>query len=266
MIGGRSLIATLLLAGALMISAQPASAQNEETLRNFDEGNAHFAAGEYQKAISLYELAVASGYASAELYYNTGNAYYRLDELGKAMLFYKRAELLAPDNRELAHSIQLTSSKLQDKFSRLPDPFWKSTSSRIASRGLSTPIAILGLLLYLAGMALIGYRIWARKRLGSAQNEWVRRIYSVLLVIGIPLILLGMASSFTTSLDRAAVVIADEVLLREEPGEESASELSIHEGLVVRLSQNVDETTGWVEIVLPNGITGWIPAETIEAI
>lgn len=85
----RSLQISLFLFVVIACAPQFARAQNEETLRNFDEGNTYYAAGEYQKAISSYELAIASGYASAELYYNTGNAYYRLDELGMAMLYYK---------------------------------------------------------------------------------------------------------------------------------------------------------------------------------
>lgn len=254
----------LLLGLLFAIPCAPASvAQTPQTLQHFDEGNEYYAAGEFQQAIAAYEQALESGYASAEIYYNLGNAHYRLDELASAMLYYKRAEKLAPKSRELQHSILLTHGRLLDRFSRLPEPFWITVSQRIYSRTRIRPLTLLGLLMYIAGIVLIAYRMWYR-----TENEWIRRINSALLIIGLPLLLGGLLTSYKTAQNQSAVVMVSKTSLLDEPLNDSelaggASELQIHAGLVVRVVKTQDE---WSEIVLPNGVSGWVSSETLQII
>ena len=69
------------------LTALPTSnavAQLSEAARAFDAGNQHYAEGAYQKALATYERALENGYTGGALYYNMGNAYYRLDELGRS--------------------------------------------------------------------------------------------------------------------------------------------------------------------------------------
>jgi tetratricopeptide (TPR) repeat protein len=42
------------------------------------KGNNAYAAGDFERAISNYNLILNSGFESAELYLNLGNAYYKL--------------------------------------------------------------------------------------------------------------------------------------------------------------------------------------------
>src|ERR1051325_9538876 len=50
--------------------------------------NEAYAKGNFVKAAEGYEQLIAQDYESAELYYNLGNAYYKLDNIGKAILNY----------------------------------------------------------------------------------------------------------------------------------------------------------------------------------
>ncbi|NNE36508.1 MAG: tetratricopeptide repeat protein [Rhodothermales bacterium] len=233
-------------------------AQRSETLRHFDEGNEHYANGAYQNAVAAYEMALESGFASAELYYNLGNAYYRLDELGNAMLNYKRSERLAPGRTALQHSLNLTNSRLTDKFSRLPDPFWIKLSESVYSRKMILPLTLFGLLLYVIGVGLVGYRMWS-----SDTNAWIRRAYTIAIVVGIPLLIGGLTESYRLSHDVSGVVVVDQTELRDGPSEEEPTALQVHEGLVVRIDR---EEPDWTRVILPNGISGWVSAETIVII
>jgi len=56
--------------------------------------------GNYQQAIRDYEELLKNG-ASAEIYYNLGNAYYRTDNITKAVLNYERARLLSPGDEDI---------------------------------------------------------------------------------------------------------------------------------------------------------------------
>ena len=52
----------------------------------FDEGNRRYQEGDYAGAVELYERILESGLESGELHYNLGNAWFRLGELGPAIL------------------------------------------------------------------------------------------------------------------------------------------------------------------------------------
>src|SRR5712692_10527969 len=55
----------------------------------------------YQQAITGYEQLIAAGIHNARLYYNLGNAYFRLHDLGHAILYYRHGLRLEPGNRQI---------------------------------------------------------------------------------------------------------------------------------------------------------------------
>lgn len=59
----------------------------------------------YQQAIADYEALLKQG-VSADLYYNLGNAYYRTDNMTKAILNYERALLLSPGDADIRFNLQ----------------------------------------------------------------------------------------------------------------------------------------------------------------
>ena len=71
--------------------------------------------GEYKAAIEIYESLVANNGESADVYYNLGNAYYKSENIAKAVLNYKRALLLNPDDEDIRFNLELARSKTVDK-------------------------------------------------------------------------------------------------------------------------------------------------------
>src|SRR6266705_1854852 len=58
---------------------------------DFANANQDYAQGNFKEAISGYETLVRSGQWSANLFYDLGNAYFRTDDFGHAILNYERA-------------------------------------------------------------------------------------------------------------------------------------------------------------------------------
>ncbi|MBP2681726.1 MAG: hypothetical protein H6Q78_1589, partial [Candidatus Krumholzibacteriota bacterium] len=81
----------------------------------FAEGNALYEAGDYESAIDRYTSVVKAGVADKDLYYNLANAYYKIDDLGRAVLFYERAHRVAPRDRDVRENLGLVRSQLRDK-------------------------------------------------------------------------------------------------------------------------------------------------------
>ena len=76
--------------------AQAPGEQTAEQLWN--KANTAYINGDFHAAADTYEELLSRGVSSMKLYYNLGNAYFKDDRIGKAILYYNRALRLAPGN------------------------------------------------------------------------------------------------------------------------------------------------------------------------
>lgn len=246
----------MLLGLALALSAAgPAAAQVEEAVQQFDAGNRHYQQGAFAEAVRAYEAALVSGYASGALHYNLGNAYYRLDALGHAIRHYEKARRYLPDDAGLAHNLTIARSRIDPPISALPAPWWKDGWERYVLRPGAWPFFAGGLVLYLAGMGLLGWRIWTGTR-----DPWQRRARVATLGLAALLLAIAFAASLDRRLDRRAVVVAEGVVLLDAPAPEAPEARAVPEGVLVQVLGARD---GWLEVRLPNGATGWLTAAAI---
>ena len=242
----------IVLVVLLLLLAVPAQAQVNDAVLAFDAGNEQFEKGAYQQALQSYQQAIDAGFVSGALYYNMGNAYFRLDQLGQAIRYYEKARRLMPENAELQHNLDVARSQIATPISSLPTPVWETWWDRFVLRVGAFPFFIAGLLFYTLAAALIGHRIWS-----STRNPWLRRVLSASLILGVVLLTIAFAASLNPT--QRAVVVADTAALREAPADTAATELDVPEGVLVDVLQRQDT---WLEVRLPNGVTGWIQATT----
>src|ERR1051326_9200952 len=85
--------------------------------------NEAYTKGNFAKAAEEYEKSIAEGYGSPELYYNLGNSYYKLDNIGKSILNYERAKKLAPQDEDIAFNLKLANQRTIDKIETPPALF-----------------------------------------------------------------------------------------------------------------------------------------------
>lgn len=121
----------ILLALALLLCARPAAAEPAAQTA-FARGNALYAAGQYAEAQAAYRSAESAGLVSANLYYNLGNAAYRLGQNGTAVLNYQRALILDPAHAEAAANLAFVrgasaapeGSSIERTLASLGSNFW----------------------------------------------------------------------------------------------------------------------------------------------
>ena len=84
-----------------------------------DDASEAYRKGDYKKSIELYEKVIADhlakGDESPEIYYNLGNAYFRDNQIGKAILNYNRALLLSPGDSDIRHNLRFANTRIEDK-------------------------------------------------------------------------------------------------------------------------------------------------------
>lgn len=89
--------------------------QGEESFRagmELDSTDPEAARDHYLKAILNFERIIREGkIRNGRLYYNTGNAWFRLGDLGKAIVNYKRARLYRPNDRNIRQNLEFARSR-----------------------------------------------------------------------------------------------------------------------------------------------------------
>ena len=106
----------------------------------FFEANRAYEKGDFEKARQFYEELIASSTADASLYFNTGNASWRLGRIGWARYYWEKAERLAPGEEDIVYNLNLVRNFLKEE-----DP---ETFSDILLARIRTLISFNGLMLH----------------------------------------------------------------------------------------------------------------------
>ncbi|MGL5111798.1 MAG: tetratricopeptide repeat protein, partial [Flavobacterium sp.] len=87
----------------------------------FETGNALYKRGQYEQAIQAYESVARVGKKeSAELYFNLGNCYYKLNKVAPAIFNYERALVLSPNDTEIQNNLKFAQKRTIDEIKVLP--------------------------------------------------------------------------------------------------------------------------------------------------
>ena len=89
----------------------------------FKEANTFYADGKYSEAVEIYNELIKDDYLSPEIYYNLGNAHFKLNEIPSAILNYERALKLKPDYEDAIFNLKQANFRTIDKVERLPELF-----------------------------------------------------------------------------------------------------------------------------------------------
>ena len=79
------------------------------------QGNDLYKNGKYEDAVTSYQLLVKEGYLSSELYFNLGNAYFKMKNYPMAVLYFEKASLLDPSDDEISYNLGYTRLLTGDK-------------------------------------------------------------------------------------------------------------------------------------------------------
>ena len=242
------------LIALLLLLPLGASAQTKS------EADSAYAAGHYQKAVAIYEQLLNQG-ASADLYYNLGNAYYRSENITRAVLNYERALLLSPGDRDIRFNLQLARSKTIDKIVPESEMFfvtwYHSLVNLMSVDGWAmTAIVSLALVIVLFLIYLFSEQVWLRK-VGFFGG------FALLLVFVLSNIFAN-AQKQELLHRKGAIVVASSVAVKSTPARNGTDLFILHEGTKVVITDG--SMKDWKEIRLADGKEGWIESKKIELI
>lgn len=238
-----------------------ALAQSPDPTDLMAEANAQYERGEYSGAAQQYEALIDSGYEDAALYYNLGNAYFKMGDIGRAVLNYLRAEELSPRDADIRANLEFARARTVDRVESGGESLFASVSA-FARRWVTVgEMGVLSLVLWVvSGIAIGALVVWRSvPRRTAVRNGATVASAATLLSL---LILVSML--YANPNDDSGIIVASEVDVMSGPGDQYETEFTLHSGAQVRL---IDTRQGWVRIALPGGdLQGWAPSNDVEAL
>jgi hypothetical protein len=241
----------------LLLLAQQAFVSPDDVFRTAEE---LYNAGRFAEAAEHYENLVNQGVRDGSVCYNLGNAYFKSGRLGLAILNYERALEQMPGDADTKANLEFANTLIADVVEG-PDlpPYvaWLVDLYRAMDPSFS---AFLLSIAFMVGGAAVSVLILGRWPFLRSPAIYALVFSSVLAVVGAG-VLAGKTSSSSEGVDAIVLVALSDV--RSGPGETNPQLVEIHEGLKVNILGSREE---WLQVSLPNGVTGWIRENHVEAI
>lgn len=238
-----------------------AVADTPESVLTKQEADSLYDKGLYAEAADAYEVIIANNGVSADLYYNLGNAYYKLDEIARSILNYERALLLNQGDEDIRANLALARGKTVDKVTPPSEMFfvsWWRDFANMVSVDTWAVVAVVSFVLLLLGVAAYLF----------VEQIIVRKIgfYSAALFLLLTIVF-NLAAMFQRDsiMNRTTAIIMQPVVsVKSSPNDAGTDLFLIHTGSKVEILD--DTMTDWAKIKLEEGKEGWVQTDVMAII
>jgi tetratricopeptide (TPR) repeat protein len=225
-----------------------------------EQANAAYAAQDFRQAAQSYETVLDENGPSATIYYNLGNAYYRLNQLAPALLNYERALLLEPGNRDIRFNLEIARLKTVDKIEPVGEFFlaqgFNALKNRYGTNTWST-LALIGFLLLIACLFLFFFS----RRIALKKTGFYAGLLFLVFCLSANIFAYNQKKTLTHH--TTAIIFSPTTTIKSAPDNSGTDLFILHEGTKVQVTNQLGE---WNEIETADGNVGWIQSGEIEII
>ncbi len=211
----------------------------------------------YKEAIVIYDSILNQNFTSAYLYYNLGNCYFKVDQIGKAIYNYELAAKISPKNQDIKVNLKIAKTKTIDKIENKENYFIGALKSTIINYYTSTGWAWISIISFASSLILL-FLFFVSKPLFLKRIGFFVGIFCLILFIGS--MILGYSSLNYNHQMNYAIILQHEVKILSEPNVISETKFNLHEGTKVSV---LSKNNQWVNIKLENGNEGWVKADYV---
>jgi len=213
----------------------------------------------YAEAAKQYEYLVEEeGVRNGQLFYTLGNSWFMANDMGRAILNYRRAEQYLPNHTDLKHNL---NAALELRTDLIPAKDPHPIAARLLSWHSETSSTLRGGLFAFCWLIFWGAWFWMGR---SPKKEariatWAAGLLSLLLLTSL------LAETFMKKRAQPGVILAREVLARKGDGTMYAPAFlePLHSGTEF---QCLEIRKAWWHIRLADGQTCWIPTHSAETV
>ena len=236
-------LATIALSGATTRAEQNPA---------FAKANEAYSAGHFQEAVEGYQSLVNSGQLSANLFYDLGNAWFRLGNFGEAILNYERALALDPHHPESDANLRIARDEARALELRTQG------FARYIEDGTSTQYSIAASVAFWIALFAAARLFFLRRR---SAGLVALIIFSTLIFSGSIYALYALETGNKGK--DLAIVTGKNIEARLATADNASSILALPPGSEIKV---LSERGDWIYAALPNDLRGWIPAKSAERV
>lgn len=224
----------------------------------FEQATKAYSEGDYTGAIEKYGQILDNGRTSVAVYYNLGNAHYKLDHVASSIYYYEKALQLQGNDEDVKNNLAFAKKRTIDVI----EPEQKTGVSKWIHHLISSLEADAW-----AWTAVVFFVFFTSLFLGYyfAVLPRRKRMFFIpamsCLVIGIAAVVFANIRYTNQQNNRFAIVFAEKAKVQAEPNLRSAEVFLLHEGTKVNVKGNFGD---WLEIKLADGKQGWIKKEKVR--
>ena len=253
---GKAAAATVI--AALLFMALPASAAGTDEIWN--QANEAYAAENWQQALDAYKQIEESGYESADLCFNAGNAYFKMGDNAHAILYYEKALKLDPGHPDATNNLAVANQFTLDKIEAVPDFILASKVRSVGYVFSADGWAILSLgFVVLCALLLLIFKMAHNGR--NRKTAFILAAVALLFAITSFIFSISLKNSAVEA--DCAIVMTPVSSVKSSPSNGGNAIFVLHEGTKVKLLDQVGE---WTRIEIADGRQGWLQSTTIENI
>ena len=240
------------LAFVILVIGIPIAYSDGGDARSFLAGIEAYQKGDYDAAAKLLFELVQAGATNPKLYYNLGNAYLKLGDLGRAILWYEKALKIMPNNPDLRFNLNYARSLTKDMGESEDTSlariffFWKY---QLSAATVIIIAIVCNLLFWLTTGA---YRLTRRRGLRTAA-----------LIILIPTLVFALTAGynyFESSHRQDAVILPGQVAVRAGLEETSTTLFELHAGAKVRILKQLKD---YYQVRFSEDKLGWVKKDVV---
>lgn len=251
---------------ALVVSSLPLQAA-PVTAAQADSSYKH---ERYHEALSTYQQLMQQEGTSAELFYNMGNTYYKINDYAHAILYYEKSLLLDPTDNDTRENLDFVNRKLKLPVATGSRSFVTQVAQSVAFWFSSNGWAVVAVVLFVLCLACVALYVF------STQVKW-RKVGFFSAIALLALAALALTCSLylrnRAVAGNAAIVMPESATLSTAPRTPSQSEVAFKllQGSKVEITDSVttgaaEGATKWYHVESSTGQVAWINAEEVEKI
>jgi len=224
----------------------------------FEKANSFYEAQQYDSAALYYEKIIGAGVNNADVFYNLGNTFFRLNKLGLSILNYEKALKLSPHDPDILANKRFAQRAIVD---RVPEPdrtFINTILWRIHT------LFSLNLQLIILFCTLLLLSVSFSFALFSSHNTrlWLIYLASISLLFSVIFATSAGVKIYEAEKKKFSIVLEKSVDVKNQPDGNKVL-FTVHEGVKFQVQKTVEE---WSFVRLPNGYTGWVESSALGGI
>jgi len=235
---------------AILLSASVFTAKAADDSA-FAKANQAYADGRFQEAATDYEDLVRSGNWNANLFYDLGNARYRLGDFGEAVLNFERALALDPRHPEADANLRLARDEARALELR------RDWIERYAGMATVKQYTIAAAVAFWFAVFVIAHLFFSRRSAGR-----IALITLSVIVCGVSILAIYTLENGARG-DALAIVTDKNVEARLATADNAKSVLVLPPGSEIKI---LSERGDWIYAGLPNDQRGWIPTSSAQRV